>query len=254
MDKIEEKIEKSKQLPQEIKDRIDEIFFYNNVIATIIMFFFAVINYSYYKFPTNEFMNVSKVMALGMAIVSILVFETSYRKENLKITLYAVECLFCAILTAFIPYVYIYSEDIYRGFIMTLPLVFAAYYVLKTIVSYIRKWTKYRRETITDIKEILDDSKEFTSYIDDDSSSKLLKEQKELEDKIAEEKKKIKELEKKRKELEKQNNKKENSKKENTKDNKKNEKKETNNKSKVEEKKESTKKRVVKKSKKENKK
>lgn len=214
MDKIEEKIEKSKILPQEIKDNIDEICFFNNIVATLVMFFFAVVNYSYYKLETNVFMTVCKAMAFGMAVVSIGVLEHSYRKDDVRITLYGIESLLCAILTAFIPYVYVYSEDIYRGFIMTLPLVFAAYYVLKTIVSYVIRYRKYRLESITDIKELLNDSNEFKSYIDDEKSSKLLKEQKELEDKIKEEKKKIKELEKQRKILEKENLKKEKAKKE----------------------------------------
>ena len=48
MDKLEEKIEKSKKLPQEIKDNIDEICFFNNAVAVLLMFFFAVKNYLYY--------------------------------------------------------------------------------------------------------------------------------------------------------------------------------------------------------------
>ena len=219
MDKLEEKIEESKKLPQEIKDNIDETCFFNIVIAILITFFFAVINYSFYKLQTDMFMIVAKAMAFGMAIVSVGIFEHSYREDKIVITLYGIETIICAILTAFIPYVYIYAEKIYRGFIMTVPLLFAAYYVLKTIITYISKYSKYRRESITDIKEILDNSGELRSYIDDDSSSKLLKEQQELEAKIAEEKRLVKELEKKTKELEKMKSKQEKAKRQELKSN-----------------------------------
>lgn len=209
---LEEKIEESKNLPQDIKDNIDETCFFNNFIAILIMFFFAVINYSFLQYENDDFMFIAKVMGLGMAIVSVCIFENSYRKDSFNKSLYGIETLICAILTAFIPYVYIYAERIYRGFIMTMPLFFAAYYVLKTAITYVYNYTKYRKETITDIKEILDDSFEFQSYLEDETSSKLLKEQRELEEKIAEEKKKVKELEKQRKALEKQKAKEEKSK------------------------------------------
>lgn len=208
MDKLEEKIEKSKKLPQEIKDNIDEICFFNNAVAVLLMFFFAVINYLYYTLHVDQFMDICKVMALGMALVSICTFEYSYRKDSFKLSLYGIETLSCAIITAYIPFLYIYAENVYRGVIMTFPIIFAAYYLFKTVVSYVIRYTKYRNESITDIKEILDDSNEFRSYIDDDKSSKLLKEQKELEDKIKAEKQKLKELEKERKALEKEKKKK----------------------------------------------
>lgn len=208
MDKLEERIEESKKLPQEIKDSIDEICFLNNAIATLLMFFFAVINYTYYHLDVENFMSVCKYMGLGMAVVSVCAFEFAYRKDSFPLSLYGIETLSCAIITSYIPYLYIYAEDYYRGIIMTTPIIFAAYYVLKTTVSYVIRYRKYRKETITDIKEILDDSEEFKSYIDDDKSSKLLKEQKELEDKIKAEKQRLKEIEKQRKILEKENKKK----------------------------------------------
>ena len=176
MDKLEERIEESKKLPQEIKDSIDEICFLNNAIATLLMFFFAVINYTYYHLDVENFMSVCKYMGLGMAVVSVCAFEFAYRKDSFPLSLYGIETLSCAIITSYIPYLYIYAEDYYRGIIMTTPIIFAAYYVLKTTVSYVIRYRKYRKETITDIKEILDDSEEFKSYIDDDKSSKLLKE------------------------------------------------------------------------------
>lgn len=208
MDKLEERIEESKKLPQEIKDVIDEICFFNNAIATLLMFYFAVINYTYYRLDVENFMIVCQYMALGMAIVSVGVFEFSYRKDSFSLSLYGIETLSCAIITAYIPFLYIYAEDVYRGVVMTMPIVFAAYYVLKTIISYVIRYRRYRKEKITDIKEILDDSDEFKSYIDDDKSSKLLKEQQELEDKIKAEKQRLKEIEKQRKILEKENKKK----------------------------------------------
>jgi hypothetical protein len=69
VDKLEEKIEKSKKLPQEIKDNIDEICFFNNAVAVLLMFFFAVINYLYYTLHVDQFMDICKVMALGMALI-----------------------------------------------------------------------------------------------------------------------------------------------------------------------------------------
>lgn len=195
MDKLEEKIENSKKLPKEEQDKIDKIFFINNVIAIVIMIYFALINVCYYKMYTEDFIHYIKLFAVVMAVVSVGFFEQSYRKEDLRITLVGIETLICAILAAYIPYVYIYGETIYREFIMILPILFAVYYLLKTVIVLVRKQRKYRKEAITDIKEILDDSIELESYIDDNSSAKLLKKEKEAkakEKKLKEEKNKKK--------------------------------------------------------------
>ena len=181
MDKIEERLEKAKVLPQEVKEKIDKIFFLNNVVAIIIMFYFAIINYSYYKMRTEDFINVMKFFALAMGIFSVIIFERSYRKDNLKITLVGIETLVCGIVASFIPYIYVYGQSIYRGFIMTIPIIFGAYYVLKTIISYVIRKRKHRAESITDIKEILSDKEEYKSYIDDKNSTKTIKKQKERE-------------------------------------------------------------------------
>ena len=181
MDKIEERLEKAKVLPQEVKEKIDRIFFLNNVVAIIIMFYFAIINYSYYKMRTEDFINVMKFFALAMGIFSVIIFERSYRKDNLKITLVGIETLVCGIVASFIAYIYVYGQSIYRGFIMTIPIIFGAYYILKTIISYVIRKRKHRAESITDIKEIMSDKEEYKSYIDDKNSTKTIKKQKERE-------------------------------------------------------------------------
>ena len=195
MDKLEEKIENSKKLPKEEQDKIDKIFFINKVIAIVIMIYFALINVCYYKMYTEDFIHYIKLFAVVMAVVSVGFFEQSYRREDLRVTLVGIETLICAILAAYIQYVYIYGETIYREFIMILPILFAVYYLLKTVIVLVRKQRKYRKEAITDIKEILDDSIELESYIDDNSSAKLLKKEKEAkakEKKLKEEKNKKK--------------------------------------------------------------
>ena len=192
MDKLEEKIENSKKLPKEEQEKIDKIFFINNIIAILIMIYFALINLCYYKMYTEDFMNYIKLFAVVMAVVSVVFFEKSYRKEDLKITLVGIETLVCAIVAAYIPYIYIYGETIYRYFIMILPILFAVYYLFKTVIVLVRRQRLYRKEAITDIKEILDDSLELESYIDDDSSAKMLKAEKEAAEKVEKKKSKNK--------------------------------------------------------------
>ena len=53
--KMAQEIEEKRKLPQEIKEGIDKTFFYNNIMAIVIMLYFVVINISYKLF--NDFRN-----------------------------------------------------------------------------------------------------------------------------------------------------------------------------------------------------
>ena len=152
----------------------------------------------------KDFTFYCKIFSIYASIISVVIFEMAYKKDRFKLAVIGIEVLVTAIITAFIPYIYAYQERAVRGVVMTVPLLYAVYFLTKTSLYYVSKQKQYRDESITDIKEILDDSDEFSSYIDDESSSKLIKEEKENK-----ENKEVKEKKSRKVKNKKDNNKKE---------------------------------------------
>ncbi len=174
--KMAQEIEEKRKLPQEIKEGIDKTFFYNNIMAIVIMLYFVVINISYKLFNDLAFERIMKYLEIIMIIGTIIVFELSYRKDNMKIALIGIEVLICSLLSVYIPYIYLYTNPIYRNMMIIIPIFFAIYYIGKTIVAYILREYKHR-SNLSDVKEIIS-YEENKSYLEEEST-KTLKEERE---------------------------------------------------------------------------
>lgn len=185
--KIEQELENKKKIPKEIKDGIDRTFFYNNIMAILVMLYFALINCSYIFLEGAAFERTMKYLAVLAIVSTVIMFELAYKKDNFKIALIGIELFMCSLLSVYIPYIYLYTNPIYKKFMMIIPIFFAIYYVAKTIAAYIFRHVKHRLN-ISDVKEIInyDENK---SYIDEDSVKTLKenKKRKELEKKLQKE-------------------------------------------------------------------
>lgn len=132
------------------------------------MLYFCAVNFSYYKFESNVFEEIMKYFALGIVILTVIIFELSYRKNSIKLLIIGLELFSCAILSLYIPYIFLHSASAIRISIMILPAFLIIYYAIKSFIIFKRKQFEYRNN-LSDIKEIVKDT-ENSSYIEEEST------------------------------------------------------------------------------------
>lgn len=161
-------IEQQRKLPKEVKDNINTIIFQNLLAATIIMAYFCLINVSYYNFENNIFEEYMKYFALGMILITVLDIEIAYRKNSIRLWIIGIEFLIIGVVSLYIPYIYLHTNNILRIIIMILPAILVIYYLFKSLIIYKQKKFHYQNN-LSDVKELMkyDEKK---SYLDEEST------------------------------------------------------------------------------------
>ncbi len=150
----EKEIIKKKRLPQEIKDEIYKKVFYNIFFAIGIIIYFMFLNLGFYNIEKNIFIQDAYVFSIVILVLSIILFEKSYRNGKGNIAIYGLELLAVALFTLFTPYTYFYLEAAITKIFMMVPLLFTFYYVIKSVIICVSIHAKHKR-TLSDVKEIV---------------------------------------------------------------------------------------------------
>lgn len=161
-------IEEKRKLPKKIKDSISTDIFQDLIVAIIIMAYFCIINFSYYNVESHIFEENMKYFALAIIILTVIAFEISYRKNSIKLLIIGLELFACAILSLYIPYIFLHSTSAFRISIMILPAFLIIYYAIKSFVIFKSKQFQYRNN-LSDIKEIVKDTEKM-NYIEEEST------------------------------------------------------------------------------------
>lgn len=197
-DLVSDVIEERKKLSKNAKEKILNLIFYNCIFFIVMMIITLIINISFNKLLLVNFEEYIKVIQIGVAIVSVVLFEMAYRKDTMKIGLFGIEFVIFSVAILFVPYMYISKSNI--EFLKLIIMIFVIYYVVKSIVYAFWVRYEYLKDNMSDVKEIVKDEKE--SYLDEDSK-KTLKERKiQEENKV----KKIKNIKKQEKQNKKEKN------------------------------------------------
>lgn len=161
-------IEEKRKLPKKIKDSISTNIFQDLLVAIIIMLYFCAVNFSYYKFENKVFEDIMKYFALGIVLFTVIIFEFSYRKNSMQLLIIGLELFSCAILSLYIPYIFLHTTSAIRISIMILPAFLIIYYGIKSFIIFKRRQFEYRNN-LSDVKEIVKDT-EKSSYIEEEST------------------------------------------------------------------------------------
>jgi len=160
-------IERQRKLPREVKNDINTIIFQNLLAATIIMAYFCLINVTYYRVDTIHFEEYMKYFALGIIFITVIDIEIAYRKNSIKLWIIGIEFLISGVVSLYIPYIYLHTNNIIRIIVMVLPAILVIYYFFKSIIIYKQKKFHYQNN-LSDVKEIMKDD-EKKSYLDEES-------------------------------------------------------------------------------------
>lgn len=151
---LEKEIETKKELPKDIEEKINKKVFENILIAEFVMVFLYFIGLGSLNIETNIFLTDLRVFSVTLIILTIMLFEYSYRKENGNICIHGIECLVLAMFTLFSIYLYTIYFKRFHMIVVCISLMFAIYYVGKSIIIYI-KMQKHYFNGLNDIGEII---------------------------------------------------------------------------------------------------
>lgn len=151
---LDEQIMQSKKIPKEYKKKINKQIILNIITLVVIIIYLSCINALSLFMDTVTYLNCVKIFSVALAVISVIYFEFSYRKDNEKLFLYGVEILILAVITLSSNYIYYMFFDKYNSVLIGITVVFAVYYIMKIFVLRLLMKKQYYKEQ-NDIKDIV---------------------------------------------------------------------------------------------------
>lgn len=145
-----------KKIPKEEHNKILEKVIKNILIAIIVMIYFIIINILQIRLITNIMDITIKSLSMLLLFLGIVLIERAYKKDNAETFISSIEVLVLAVHTLFINYVISKHKFDFRTYILASSYIFAIYYILKTIIIYIKSKKQYFK-SLSDISEIVKD-------------------------------------------------------------------------------------------------
>ncbi len=150
---FEEKIEKTKKMPQDIENKLNKKLIENISMAIAIIVYFMSLIFGKERINATNYTNLLKTYTMCLGILSIIIFEFSYKKESVKSMYTGIEVLILSIVTMFSIYICKVQELKYIFYLALFAYAFSIYYLIKDILIY-NKTKKEYLKTLTDIEEI----------------------------------------------------------------------------------------------------
>ena len=150
---FEEKLEKTKKMPQDIENKLNKKLIENISMAIAIIVYFMSLIFGKERINATNYTNLLKTYTMCLGILSIIIFEFSYKKESVKSMYTGIEVLILSIVTMFSIYICKVQELKYIFYLDLFAYAFSIYYLIKDILIY-NKTKKEYLKTLTDIEEI----------------------------------------------------------------------------------------------------
>ena len=141
-------------MPKEVSQIIFKKIFNQLLAAICIMLYFVILNLAYVNMREERLIGDIKVFAGAFLVVGIVMLEKAYRKEIGKYVVIGIELLVLSLHTLSIMHIITLLEYDFRLYLLTSSYIFSIYYVLKSIVIYVRERRIYLRG-LSDISEIV---------------------------------------------------------------------------------------------------
>lgn len=168
---VVEKLATKTKVPKDIKEKIYDKLFKNICIAISILVYFIFLNLGYIKLDVVEFEADLHMFASVLIIATIAVWEIAYKNDSNEIALNGIELLVISLVTLFMPYIYFHRGNLVKFFYSIFAVYMSVYYLIKCAIIYIREVKKYK-DSLSDIKEIIDDENKET-YLDEKNERKF---------------------------------------------------------------------------------
>ena len=140
-------------MPQDIENKLNKKLIENISMAIAIIVYFMSLIFGKERINATNYTNLLKTYTMCLGILSIIIFEFSYKKESVKSMYTGIEVLILSIVTMFSIYICKVQELKYILYLALFAYEFSIYYLIKDILIY-NKTKKEYLKTLTDIEEI----------------------------------------------------------------------------------------------------
>ena len=123
-------------------------------MAIGIVVYFIFINLGFNNIEESTYLTDLKVFGAVAIGITIILFEKAYKKDSGELTIYGIEMLIIAICTLLTNYIYKFHYSKYMYIITSIAMLFAVYYVGKSIVIYVKMKNKALKKA-SDIHKIV---------------------------------------------------------------------------------------------------
>lgn len=149
-----EEITQKRKMTREVKEELDKKILWNMWIAIMIMLYFCIADGVYIGAPEAISSIVLKVFAVAFILVTVLVFEIAYRRENSALGIVGIELLVFSVIMLYMPQIFkSLNKGVAQIFALT-PFFCAMYYLIKSMIDYVRTEENYQNN-LSDVKEIV---------------------------------------------------------------------------------------------------
>lgn len=155
---IEKQIKEQEKLSKEKISKVYKNIFENICYSIIILLYFILIICGYNLINQKTFVILLKAISMVLISATIIVFEIAYKKDSGKLTVIGIELLILSICTLFSIRAYIIYNIKFESLLVSFALLFAIYYVGKSIKEYIKEKKKVKKE-VSDINNIEQEEK-----------------------------------------------------------------------------------------------
>lgn len=152
--KFDEEYKKSRIIPNDYKKKIRNRILKNTIIAIIVIGYLVLLNVLSLHIETRIYISVIKILCVALAVVSVIYFELSYRKDNGYLFMHGAEFLVIATITLFSVYAYSLFFVTYNSILLYISIFVVVYYIIKTILTLRNMKKQYYKEQ-NDIREIV---------------------------------------------------------------------------------------------------
>lgn len=154
IEKLTKEVEEKKKIPKEVKEKINSRIFENMIIAAIIMVYLVSLNFGMTNIPTDTYRTDLKVFSILLLIITIMIFEWGYKKDNESIWLHGVEVMVLGVITLYLIYLYSMYYSTYGTLILSIGIIYLIYYAIKVVIIKKRIAKEYKK-SLNDIGEII---------------------------------------------------------------------------------------------------
>ena len=152
--KFEQELNERKKIPEKEKKKIKSRTITNAISIILVSIYLSIIAIMERNIETTTYMIILKIFSVVLSIVSIIMIEISYKKNDNALILITVEVLVLTFFTIFLISAYsLYYGQFYKVIVFGISIAII-YYLVKNIL-YIKKIKKEYYKSLNDIKTIV---------------------------------------------------------------------------------------------------
>lgn len=152
IEEIKKTIKNKKVVPKEEIEKINKKLFTNIIVAICIIIYFIFLNLGHINIKPDIYVTDLKVFSMCTLLIAIALIEIAYKKDSGEIALYGIEIIVLSLCTVALIYVNLMLSTRYVYIVSAISYIFAIYYLIKSIVIYLKKKKQY---FVNDMKEIM---------------------------------------------------------------------------------------------------